>query len=127
MRIPAFAVLAFVASGCTIHVVETASPVTVAEAPRPAPVYVAAPRPIVYEPATPQAAPLPVPAPRVVERVDPKAPARRPLRTPVKLMKPEPRPARLADLSLHRHRGPMKVKLPEPATRLTSTSVAKAQ
>ena len=123
MRIPAFVlVMAFVASGCTIHVVETASPVTVAEASRPVPVYVAAPRRVVYERVTPE----PAPAPRVVERVDP-TPARRPLRTPVKLLKPEPRPTHLADISLHRHRGPMKVKLPDPPTRLTSASVAKAQ
>ncbi len=127
MRVVAFAVLAFVASGCTIHVVETASPVTVAEAPRPAPVYVAPPPPLAYEQVTPQRAPAPAPAPRAVERTDSTPPARRPLRTPVKLIKPEPRPTHLADVSLHRHRGPMKVKLPDPPTRLTSASVAKAQ
>lgn len=133
MRIPAFVVLAFVASGCTIHVVETASPVTVAEAPsgpppRP-PAHVAAPRPVVYERVTPAPAaePTPTPRPRVVDRTDSPAPARRLLRTPVKLVRPEPRPTHVADLTLHRHRGPMKVKLPEPPTRLTSASVAKAQ
>jgi hypothetical protein len=127
MRIPAFVVLAFVASGCTIHVVETASPVTVAETPPLAPVYVAAPRPVVYERVTPEAAPTPAPTPRVVDRTDSPPPARRPFRTPVKLARPEPRPTQVADLSLRRHRGPMKVKLPEPPTRLTSASVAKAQ
>ncbi len=146
MRIPAFVVLAFVASGCTIHVVEATSPVTLAEAPHPAPVYVAAsqpppfvyqrvtPPPVVYEHLTPAPSPSPrtIPAPNrnapasVVDRSEPAAPARRQLRTPVRLVRPEPRPTHVAS-SLDQPLERMKVKRPEPKAGVLSAGVAKAQ
>ncbi|HEX2873209.1 MAG TPA: hypothetical protein VHP33_18245 [Polyangiaceae bacterium] len=138
MRLPAFALLAFVASGCTIHVVEQpASPVAVVAAPQPAPVYAAPARPVVVvaEPVAPPApvvAPTPTPVampipPRRAERphVTPVAkPWRVPYRTTVA---PETRSPRLARIAGPTKRNvPKKTKLPEPVA-LASTSVAKPQ
>jgi hypothetical protein len=119
MRLPALLVLAFVASGCTIHVVEQpATPVLMAEAPRPTRA-----RPLHHDPvaATPTPAPPHTHAPSVV------LPAR-PARIPFKTVAPETRDTHLARIAPPtRKRGPQKVKRPEPLTKLSSTSVAKAQ
>jgi hypothetical protein len=95
MRFLAFAILAFLASGCTIHVVEQpATPTTLAEAPRPARVRSARPRPSVHVPSVyvpvaadgdrgPRSRPTPV-AP--VAPVATPAPAARP--TPLAMASP---------------------------------------
>jgi|GEM_PF-6625990 len=150
MRFPAFAVLALLASGCTIHVVEQpASPVMVAEAPAPVPVPVRPrrPRPIVYvpvvaspAPATPVAAPVPAPVAAPVatrpslarpanrDRPHVTAPSPRPLRVPFRTTTPEARSPQLASsVGPTKHRRPQKVKQDEPVKVVSSTSIAKAQ
>lgn len=151
MRLPAFAVLALLASGCTIHVVEQqpASPVMVAEAPPPAPLRPIRPRPIVYvpvvaspAPSAPVAAPAPVTAPAATpvakrpslarpanrDRPNVTAPAPRPLRIPFRTTTPEARSPQLASgAAPTKHRRPQKVKQDEPVTLVSSTRVAKAQ
>jgi hypothetical protein len=156
MRLPAFAILAFVASGCTIHVVEQpASPVLVAAAPQPAPVYVAPARPVVVV-TDPVVAPAPVvtpakPTPPVARPIPPRRaarpqhvtpiarPWRAPYRTPVgpEVRSPHltratgPTVAEEAHTTLTRvekpkRNVPKKTKPPEPVV-LASSSVAKAQ
>lgn len=143
MRLPAFAILAFVASGCTIHVVEQpASPALIAAAPQPAPVYTAPARPVVVvaEPvaptapvvtptpiATPTPVAMPIP-PRRAERPQHITPLAKPWRVPYRTtVAPEVRSPRLARVAGPTKRNvPKKTKLPEPAL-LASTSVAKAQ
>ncbi|MES1184117.1 MAG: hypothetical protein ABUL60_09895 [Myxococcales bacterium] len=123
MRLPVFAVLAFIASGCTIHVVEQpATPVLVAAEPptlvqhrRPA-------RPMTYEPVA--AAPRPHP-PRPAH--PPVAEPARPTLLPFKTLAPEPRHTRLAAMAPPARRRPEKVKRPDPPTRVTLANVAKAQ
>jgi len=124
MRLPVFAVLACIASGCTIHVVEqpatpalvAAEPPAFAQQPRPA-------RPVTYEPVA--AAPRPHP-PRAAR--PPVAEPARPTLVPFKTLAPEPRHTRLAAMAPPtRRRPPQKVKRPEPLTRVTLANVAKAQ
>jgi hypothetical protein len=144
MRLPAFAILAFVASGCTIHVVEQpASPALVAAAPQPAPVYAAPAHPVVVvaEPVapapvvtptptpTPSATPVTMPVPpRRAERPQHLTPLAKPWRVPYRTtVAPEARSPHLARVAGPTKRNvPKKTKLPEPAL-LASTSVAKAQ
>jgi hypothetical protein len=138
MRFPAFAVLAFVASGCTIHVVEQpASPVMVAEAPPLVRVRPARPQPVVY---VPVASPAPVATPTPVatrpslarppnrDRPHVAMPAPRPSRIPFNTTTPEARSPHLASVAPPtKHRRPQKVKQDEPVTLVSSTSVAKTQ
>ena len=138
MRFPALALLAFVASGCTIHVVEQpASPVLVAEAPRriaaprPAAELAEGPRPVA---ARPEQAPIGneprvveprvVPPSRATDRplrvatkpraTKPPRPPSKPLRIPFKSVEgPEPRTASTAAPHVT-HEPPHKVKADEP-------------
>ena len=135
MRLPAFAVLACLASGCTIHVVEqAAAPVMLADAPPPAPVRpwrprsvvacAPAPGPATYAPTSPAL----VAPPRRVQRPELTRPTPRPSRTPFKTLAPEARSPYLASSAPPiKHRRPQKVKQDEPVTRVTLTRVAKAQ
>ena len=145
MRLPAFAILAFVASGCTIHVVEQpASPVLLAQAPQPGPTYAAPARPapspvvVVAEPApapapgvtpapTPTPVAMPIP-PRRAERPQQVRPVAKPWRVPYRTtVAPEARSPHLTRIAGPTKRNvPKKTKLPEPVV-LASTSVAKAQ
>ena len=131
MRLPVFAILALVATGCTIHVVEQpATPMLVAAASTPpyAP-HRLTPRRVAYEPAAAAAAPTPAPAPPRAKppTVEPTRPAR-PTRVPFKTLAPEPRNTHLAAVAPPtRKRRPQKVKRPEPLATLSSASVTKAQ
>jgi hypothetical protein len=124
MRLPVFVVLAFIASGCTIHVVEQpATPGLVAAAP---PAFDQQPRPA--HPATyePVAAPPRHRPPRAAQ--PPVAEPARPTLVPFKTLAPEPRHTRLAAMAPPaRRRPPQKVKRPDPLTRVTLADVAKAQ
>jgi hypothetical protein len=133
MRFPALALLAFVASGCTIHVVEQpASPVVVAEgprrivSPRPAAVLSERRRPAAARPEDAPVGPDPrvVPPSRATDRplrvaTQPHAtkPARqpsKPLRIPFKSVEgAEPRTASTAVPHVT-HGPPHKVKADEP-------------
>lgn len=102
MRIPALAVLAFVASGCTIHVVE--APATpIAQQPAPALVAPAGPAPVVVATRAPAPAvgPAPVWAPAAA--------------TPVRT---RPRPELLAHVQPQAQPGRLRFKdtAPEPRT-----------
>ena len=148
MRFPAFAVLALLGSGCTIHVVDQpASPAMHAEAPRPSRARPAQPRPrrIVYVPSAPAAAPSPIAKPAPVATPVPIAkptrtpiaspphrdrphvtPASRPSRIPFKTLPPETRSPQLA-APASKPRRPQKVKQDEPVGLVSSTRIAKAQ
>lgn len=126
MRSLALALLALVAAGCSIHVVEQPATPMVVAAPHPAPVYRAEPRPVFEQ----YVAPAPTPRPRVVvvRRPHAKPPARRPTLVPFKTVAPEPRntkPARIARRSPPRK--PVHVRVPNPPKRVLLTGVAKAQ
>lgn len=150
MRLPALLILAFVASGCTIHVVEQpATPVLVAEAPRPAPPRYA-PRPhATYEyevaavpaaPAAPSARPEP-PAPPRAHAPTVSKPARpprahaptvskpaKPYRIPFRTLPPEARTTHLARAATPKRKpGPQRLKRPELLAGGSSTSVAQAK
>jgi hypothetical protein len=128
MRISAFAALAFAASGCTIHVVEQpATPMIVAEAPRPAPTRITRPRRVVDRASA--TADARAPAPPAIDRPEPVTTApRQPLRTPYRTTAPETRPTQVAsnDTTVHYRR--LKVRRgAKPVTRVTSASITKAQ
>jgi len=145
MRLPGLLILAFAASGCTIHVVEQpATPVLVAEAPRPAPHRCAPRPPTIYEyevVTAPAAAPAPARPPTDVPRpVRPTRPARpprahaptvaqpaRPFLVPFKTLPPEARTTHLARIAPTQKQGPQKLKRPKPLTKVSSTSVAQSQ
>lgn len=125
MRQALFAILAFVASGCTIHVVEQpASPVVVAAAP--APVYEARVRPrrVVY---VTDPAPVAVVAPASPRTRPPAAPPPRSKVVPFKTLPPEARHNHLAAVAPPARRRPQKVKRPDPPARAPLASIAKAQ
>jgi hypothetical protein len=142
MRFAAFALLAFVANGCTIHVVEQpANPVMVAEAPPPTRVL---PAPVVYVPvaAPAQAAPNPVATPAAApvamhpflarpphrDRPHVTKLAARPSRVPLNTAGLEARVPHLASAKPpKKHHRPQKVKQDEPVQTVSSTNVAKAQ
>lgn len=139
MRLSAFAILAFVASGCTIHVVEQpASPLLVAAAPQPAPVYAAPARPVVVV-TDPVVAPAPVvtpakPTPPVATRIPRRraegprhlTPIAKPWRAPYRPTVAEEARTTRTRVERPKRNVPKKTKLPEPVV-LASTSVAKAQ
>jgi hypothetical protein len=123
MRIWVFAALALLASGCTIHVVERPAPVMVAEVPHPAPTRIVRPRRDIEHASA--AAPRSQ-VPRTVERPEPVQTApHQPERTLYRTTAPEARSTPSTE-RLHYRR--LKVKRgAEPVTRVSSTSVAKAQ
>jgi hypothetical protein len=140
MRLPAFAILAFVASGCTIHVVEQpASPVLVAAAPQPAPVYAAPARPVVVV-TDHVVAPAPVvtpakPTPPVATPIPPRRAVRpqhlkpivaKPARVPYRPTVAQEAHTTVARVERPKRHVPKKTKQSEPVV-LASTSVAKAQ
>jgi hypothetical protein len=126
MRQLAFAILALVGSGCTIHVVEQpATPVLMAEAPRAVVEGPARPHHVSYEPVA--AAPLPVPVPRRAPAPHAAQPTGSP-RVPFRTLPPETRNAHLARIAPPtRHRGFEKRERTVPLTKVSSTNVAKAQ
>jgi len=134
MRLSAFAVLALLYSGCTIHVVEQpASPVGLADAPTPPQFQAWRPRPVVaYTPTPVSGTPAPADwaptAPPRHGQPPVASSAARPSRIPFKALAPEPRSPSLANSAPPiKHRRPQKVKQDEPVTRVASTRVAKAQ
>jgi hypothetical protein len=126
MRLAAFAILAFVAGGCTIHVVEQpATPVLLAEAPPPALEGPARPPRVSYEPVA--AAPLPVPVPTRAPAPHAAQPTRS-TRIPFRTLPPETRNTHLARIAPPtRQRGIEKHQRTVPLTKVSSTNVAKAQ
>lgn len=142
MHLSALLVLAFVASGCTIHVVEQpAAPlVLLAEGPRPArPRYVPRPHINEYEvAAAPVAAPVPAlprnDAPRAVRPTRPPrhhtptvAKLTPPFRVPFRTLPPEARTTHLARVAPTRKHGRQKLARPHPLAQVSSPSVAQSQ
>ena len=153
MHFRALAFLAFLASGCTINVVEQpATPLTLAGAPRPTRPGSAGPRPIVYVPAVaaadrkpdarppavatpaPSAMPMPVAMPAPIaarpnrERPHVIKPARRASRIPFKTLPPETRSPRLVSATPASKRDRAQTGRRGEAIQLvSSTDVTKAQ